>query len=246
MIEHTNDYLLDKKVKIFQPENGYRASSDAVLLSSLPHNLKPTDNILDVGSGTGGIALCLSHRFPQNSVTGLEIQPDLCELANFSAEQNGFAQTQFFNCDIKNKNLPVANCSFAHVISNPPYSEHDMPSPNHSKALAHNHSGLDLNSWINFCLKMLKPFGHLYLIHRAEALPQILTSLSGKAGKIQIIPVYSKPKQNAKRVMIIAQKDAKTPASVLPPLYIYDATDDYTSAARQILREGKSFFAIDI
>lgn len=246
MIEHTNDYLLDKKVKIFQPVNGYRASSDAVLLSSLPHNLKPTDNILDVGSGTGGIALCLSHRFPQNSVTGLEIQPDLCELANFSAEQNGFAQTQFFNCDIKNKNLPVANCSFAHVISNPPYSEHDMPSPNHSKALAHNHSGLDLNSWINFCLKMLKPFGHLYIIHRAEALPQILTSLSGKAGKIQIIPVYSKPKQNAKRVMIIAQKDAKTPASVLPPLYIYDATDDYTSAARQILREGKSFFAIDI
>ncbi len=246
MIEHTNDYLLDKKVKIFQPVNGYRASSDAVLLSSLPQNLKPTDNILDVGSGTGGIALCLSHRFPQNSVTGLEIQPDLCELANFSAEQNGFARTQFFNCDIKNKNLPVANCSFTHVISNPPYSEHDMPSPNHSKALAHNHSGLDLNSWINFCLKMLKPFGHLYLIHRAEALPQILTSLSGKAGKIQIIPVYSKPKQNAKRVMIIAQKDAKTPASVLPPLYIYDATDDYTSAARQILREGKSFFAIDI
>ena len=46
--------------------------------------------------------------------------------------------------------------------------------------------------------------------------------------------------------MIIAQKDAKTPASVLPPLYIYDTTDDYTSAARQILREGKSFFAIDI
>ena len=246
MIEHTDDYLLDKQVKIFQPVNGYRASSDAVLLSSLPHNLKADDNILDVGSGTGGISLCLSHRFPQNSVIGFEIQSELAELANFSAEQNGFADTKFYNCDIKSKNLPAKNCSFAHVISNPPYSEHDMPSPNRSKALAHNHSGLDLNSWINFCLKMLKPFGHLYLIHRAEALPQILTALNGKAGKIQIIPVYSKPKQNAKRVMIIAQKDAKTPAGILPPLYIYDADGEYTSAARQILREGKSFFAIDI
>jgi tRNA1(Val) A37 N6-methylase TrmN6 len=35
MIDYTNDYLLDKKVKIFQPVNGYRASTDAVLLSSL-------------------------------------------------------------------------------------------------------------------------------------------------------------------------------------------------------------------
>ena len=121
-----------------------------------------------------------------------------------------------------------------------------MPSPNRSKALAHNHSGLDLNSWINFCLKMLKPFGHLYLIHRAEALPQILTALHTKAGGLKVIPVYSKPGQNAKRIMLIAQKDSKSPANILPPLYIYDQNSEYTPEAHRILRQGKSFFAIDI
>lgn len=246
MIEHTNDYLLDKQVKIFQPVNGYRTSSDAVLLSSLPYNLKADDNILDVGSGTGGISLCLAHRFPETKVIGLEIQPELAELANYSAEQNNFSHTKFYNCDIKSKKLPVPNCSFAHVVSNPPYSEHDMPSPNSSKATAHNHNGLNLNAWIAFCLKMLKPYGHLYLIHRAEALPQILTSLNGKAGGAKIIPVYSKPEQSAKRVMIIAQKDSKSPASILPPLHIYNANGEYTLAAHRILRAGKSFFAIDI
>ena len=35
MIPYTNDYLLDKQVKIFQPIDGYRASTDAVFLSSL-------------------------------------------------------------------------------------------------------------------------------------------------------------------------------------------------------------------
>ena len=40
-LDHTNDYLLDKRVKIFQPINGYRASTDAVLVSSLVNKSAP-------------------------------------------------------------------------------------------------------------------------------------------------------------------------------------------------------------
>ena len=139
-MEYTNDYLLDKQVKILQPVSGYRTSTDAVLLSSLPDKLKAGDKILDVGSGTGGISLCLAHRFPDISITGLEIQEELSTLSNLSAAANGFDNLIYYNCDIKDKKLPVKPCSFTHVISNPPYSEHDMPSPNKSKALAHNHN----------------------------------------------------------------------------------------------------------
>ena len=71
MNNFTNDYLLDKKIKIFQPVNGYRASSDAVLLSSVVTEVRQNDCILDVGSGTGGISLCLAHRFEQNQIVGL-------------------------------------------------------------------------------------------------------------------------------------------------------------------------------
>ena len=56
--EHTSDYLLDKKVKIFQPVNGYRASTDAVLLAAFV-SVSKYGKILDVGSGTGMRALCL-------------------------------------------------------------------------------------------------------------------------------------------------------------------------------------------
>ena len=46
MEEYTNDYLLDKQIKIFQPVNGYRASSDAVLLSSAVQKVKSADKII--------------------------------------------------------------------------------------------------------------------------------------------------------------------------------------------------------
>ncbi len=241
MCEYTNDYLLDKKIKIFQPVNGYRTSSDAVFVSSLVNNVRPDDYILDVGSGVGGISLCLAHRFNQNKIVGLEIQELLVKLSNLSAKENGFDNLIYYNCDIKEKNLPVCSCSFNHVISNPPYSLNDMPSPNKSKALAHNHSGFNLTLWINFCLKMLKPFGYLYLINRAEAISEILTALSHKAGNINVIPLYSKEGQVAKRVMITAQKDSKTPTKILPPLYTHYDNGGYTEKAQEILRAGKEF-----
>ena len=106
-MEYCNNYLLNQQIKIFQPVDGYHTSSDAVLLSSLPNKIKPEDSILDVGSGTGGISLCLAKRFPQNKIIGLEIQPELAELSNLSAQANGFDNLSYYNCDIKTKNLPV-------------------------------------------------------------------------------------------------------------------------------------------
>ena len=94
MQPYTNDYLLDKKVKIFQPQDGYRASTDAVFLSSLLDEKKVKQNakILDVGSGTGAISLCLASRLKDKNVEilGIDIQNDLVELSNFSSQENGF------------------------------------------------------------------------------------------------------------------------------------------------------------
>lgn len=246
MDNFTNDYLLNKKVRILQPVDGYRASSDAVLLASLIENIKLSDTILDVGSGTGAVSLCLAYRFPQNHITGLEIQPQLADLAKQSADINNFANLVYYQADIRQKKLPVSPCFFNHVITNPPYSEHDRPSPNLSKALAHNHTDFTLNEWLKFCLKMLKPFGKIYLINRVEAIDEILNTFSKRAGGIKIIPVYSKPGQQAKRILISAQKDSKAPTVICPPFYMYNSDGTYTRAADEILRKGKSFFTIDI
>lgn len=246
MPPYTNDYLLDKKVKIFQPVDGYRASTDAVFLSSLFEvgKVKSEDTILDVGSGTGAISLCLAERLKDKNITitGVDIQPDLVELSNFSAAENGFSSfLHYEHFDIREK-TSLSSGSFSFVITNPPYSDHDMPSPNKSKQLAHNHQNFDLTGWLTFCLKMLKPKGYLLLINRAEAINEILMALHNKAGDIQILPMYSKEGQEAKRVAVIAKKGAKGITRILPPFYTHNEDGSYTEKAQSILRLGQGYF----
>lgn len=240
--EYTNDYLLDKQIKILQPINGYRASSDAVLLSSAIQKVKSGEKILDLGSGTGAISLCLAHRFPKNSITGLEIQPELVKLANISADINGFDNLHFINCNIQNTDTSWFG-QYDHVITNPPYSANDMPSPNQSKATAHNFCGFCLSDWLKFALKCLRAQGYIYIINRAEAIDEILSVLHNTTGNITIVPLTSKSGQNAKRVLVCARKGIHTPTRIFPPLIIHQKDGSYTAKAQKILREGQSLFA---
>jgi len=241
----TEDYLLNKKIKIFQPKNGYRAAIDAVFLASVIDKSNVIDHakILDVGSGTGAVSLCLAYRLKDKmpEITGLDIQPELVSLANKGAEINDFDFLHYQICDIRQK-TDLTPASFDFVVTNPPYSDHDMPSPNESKKLAHNHQNFDLTSWLSFCLKMLKPKGYIALINRTEALNEILAAMHNKAGNIQIIPLYSKQNQSAKRILIIAQKGSHGLTAILPPLYTHNEDSTYSEIANKILRNAEGYF----
>ncbi len=240
MEDKNKDYLLDKKVIIYHPKGFYKASSDAVWVASSVSKVKKGDNILDVGSGGGAISLCLASRFKDCgiNITGIELQKELAESAYQSAQANGFDFLHFENCNIFEAGLK--NCSYAHVITNPPYSSEDMPSPNDSKATAHNFKFEDLRKWLDFCIKMLKPQGMFYIINRAEALEDILSHISGKLGAIEVFPLYSKQGQKAKRVIIRAKKDSKTPLIIHAPIIVHDDDGSYSAKAEAILRKGES------
>jgi tRNA1(Val) A37 N6-methylase TrmN6 len=94
----------------------------------------------------------------------------------------------------------------------------------------------DLSLWIEYAFRHLKPHGTLTLIHRADALALILAELSAQpAGAVKILPIVSRAGESAKRVIVSAIKDRKSPLELLSPLVVHKADGGYEDICQAIL-----------
>ncbi|WP_432223908.1 peptide chain release factor N(5)-glutamine methyltransferase [Enterobacter wuhouensis] len=81
-------------------------------------------SILDLGTGTGAIALALASERPDCTVTAVDVMPDAVALAQRNVERLGLRnvtvlQSSWFTA--------LENCAFAMIVSNPPYINEDDP-----------------------------------------------------------------------------------------------------------------------
>jgi tRNA1(Val) A37 N6-methylase TrmN6 len=235
------DSFLGGRVLIEQPLHGYRAATDPVLLAAATC-ARRGETVLDAGCGVGTAALCLAARVPGIDVSGLELQPDLADLAMRNAHRNGIALTVHHG-DLANPPAALRSCTFDHVITNPPFFEKaSAASPTTSRDLARRETALDLQGWIRACLRRLRQGGWLTVIHRTERLPALLAALEGRAGSIVVRPLAARIGRPASRIVLRARKDRRGPFTLAPPLVLHDGLshgndeDDFTTDARAILR----------
>ncbi|GAB3439159.1 methyltransferase [Insolitispirillum peregrinum] len=230
--------LLGGRVQFLQPDHGYRAALDPVLLAAaVPAG--PWKVGLDVGAGTGAAMLCVLARCPDKHVIGLEVQDEHSHLARRSIALNRWQkQAHVVAGDIRWRPSLTAN-AFDQVFSNPPFHGPGTRPPHAGRATAHMED-VPLEDWLGFCLKMLKPRGTLTVIHRADRLDELLACLFGKAGAIEVIPLWPKRGVAARRVIVRARKGMKTPMSLLPGLVLHNRDGSFTDTTEAILRQGIS------
>ena len=238
----TADTLLGGKVIFYQPAEGYRAAIDPVLLAAAVP-ARAGEHILDLGAGAGAASLCLARRVPGCRVTGLEVDPAMVSIARTNAAENGFGERLSFvvgNVAAPPKELRPQ--SFDAVMANPPFRAEGSgtPSPDAGKQRANEEGEADLRLWIATALEVLKPRGTLVLIHRADRVDEITALLHGKAGELQILPLWPKAGKPAKRVILRARKGIKTGATMLAGLVLHEADGKYTAAAEAVLRDGQA------
>lgn len=237
MSEDVEIHVLDKRVRLLQPQGGFRTSLDSVMLAAACP-ARAGDHILDMGCGVGGAGFCVLTRVAGTKLTGVEIQGDHVDLARRNIQLNNMqGRADFTVSDIRDFFAPN---SVDHVICNPPYMEtgaHTV-SPSQRKAVAHGHQDdTVLDDWLEAGFRALKSGGSLTMIHRADKTDKIILGLKNRFGAVEIIPLWPRVGGNAKRVIVRAVKDRKTPAILHAGVVLHEADGSYTRAADAILRD---------
>lgn len=237
MIAATEDTVYQGRVKLIQPETGFRAGFDSLLLAAaLPEMAR--GEALELGCGCGGALLPAAYRLGDVTFTGVEQDAEMAALAQAGAGANGFdARVRIETAEASAWVKPQEN-RFDLVFANPPYFEPGRISqPGDGKASAYLES-LPLDDWIKAMLHAAKPRAPVILIHRAADLARILARLDRQAGEITVLPIASKAGEPARRVLVRGRKGLKRgPLTLLPPLvtHIPDGSAR-TPAAEAVVR----------
>jgi len=236
----TDDTLLGGRVRLAQPQQGYRVAIDPVFLAaSVPAG--PGDMVLDVGAGVGAAALCLAWREAGCQVRGIELQRDLVRLGQRNIDSNGFAgRVEIMIGDLMRPPPRLAPSSFHHVMANPPFLQREAATapPDRGRATAQVEGEATLADWVRFCLTMARPKGTITFIHRADRLEALLGELRARAGEIVVFPLWPGGSRSASRVLVRARKEVGAPTRLAAGLVLHEPDGRYTPAAEAILRDG--------
>jgi tRNA1(Val) A37 N6-methylase TrmN6 len=236
------DAFLDGRLHLHQPATGHRAGTDAVLLAAaVPADA--TGLAIDAGAGVGAAGLAAAMAAPSLRTALLEREPDLAALARANIAANQLHDRAFVaEADLLSPDscraAGLAPQSADLVLTNPPFLSADQvrPSPNSSKASAHVIGDGGLAAWVRACVALLRPGGTFLMIHRADALDEILRAASPQLGALILLPIHPAAGRPATRILVRGLKGRRTPLSLAPALVLHEAHGAFTAQAEALHR----------
>lgn len=227
------NYLLGyNDMYIYQDTDMFSFSLDSVLLPNFITINKGITNILDIGTGNAPIPLILSTK-TDASITAVEVQPEVFNLAKKSVEENNLESRINVICDdINNLYNDLESDSFDIITCNPPFFKVNKNSNlNNSdyKTIARHEVKLNLSQLLKISRKLLKNNGILGIVHRPDRLTDILVEMrSNNIEPKKIRLVYPRIGEEANILLIEGTKNGNVGLKILPPLYVHDKDGNYT------------------
>lgn len=147
-----NDYFRFKKFTVSQSKCAMKVGTDGTLLGAWADG---GGSILDIGTGTGLIALMMAQRFPDAQVTGIDIDPGAIEQARDNVAQSVFSD----RIRIVEADAVDYQGRYDCIVSNPPYFEHSLTCPDNQRTLARHTDSLSYDDLFRAVRRLLTDDG---------------------------------------------------------------------------------------
>jgi len=222
-----------KQFEVDQSGCAMKINTDGVLLGVLAGH-PAAKRILDIGTGTGVIALMLAQRYEQAHIDAVEIDHSAAEQAARNFQNSSFsARLDAHYTDISAYESATL---YDLIVSNPPYFVNDLKSVEPRKGLArHAHEDF-FDSFIRKVASLLQPEGLFWVILPVKQAEQLITNaVLVRLFPARIIHVFSDETKAEFRQIVCFSRH--TQPATHENFFIYASAGVYTDAYVSLLRD---------
>ena len=231
------DDLQIKGYEIIQHPGKFCFGMDSSLLSSFVR-VKPQDQVLDLGTGTGILPILLEAKTKGKHFTGLEIQEESVDMARRSVLHNHLEEKiEIITGDIKEASAIFGHVSFDVVVTNPPYmiGQHGLKNETDAMTIARHETLCTLDDILRESAKLLPFKGRFYMVHRPFRLAEILSKMvTYKIEPKRMRLVYPYVDKEPNMVLIEGVRGGNSRMTVEKPLIVYEKDGSYTQEVLEL------------
>ncbi len=226
-----SDIFTFKQFRVNQADCAMRINTDGILLAALVTCQNP-QQILDIGTGTGVLALMMAQKYSQAHVQAVEIE----ESAAARAVQN-FADSPFANrlqgccADVLTWDT---NFVFDLIISNPPFFVNSLKSTSRAKEIARHAPNNFFSLLIKKVAELLAPDGEFwFVLPIVQANELISLAATYQLFPVKQIAIHSNINKTAYRYVIALSRENRE--LVKENFYIYDTLNECNTMQYNLL-----------
>uniref|UniRef100_UPI00404B0627 tRNA1(Val) (adenine(37)-N6)-methyltransferase n=1 Tax=Daejeonella sp. TaxID=2805397 RepID=UPI00404B0627 len=218
-----------------------KVNTDGVLLAAILDGYAPA-KILDIGTGTGLIALMLAQRFPSALIDAVEIDENTARTAKNNFSESPFLnRIRLFHSSIE-RYLLNYDGQYDLIVSNPPFFINSLRSEDPVKGMARHTDYSFFENLLNESANKLSKNGLLYIILPIET-SIMIEKLMASVPELKIIGeilihsfAASKPHRKVLKIGF------KISEPMVKNFVIYEKAGIYTSEYRMLLKDFLTIF----
>ena len=232
-----NDFFRFKQFTVRQGGAAMKVGVDSVLLGAWANAAHASPLALDVGAGTGLLALMLAQRYPDAAIDTVEIDAEACRQAIENVEHTPWRSRIRVICDDFINYAKDCCRRYDLIVSNPPYFTASLKPLDMKRNIARHNDSLPHRSLLSESAHLLAPAGILAIVlPPAEA-----TTLIDEAATYHLFvkrtlcvhPVSSKP---VRRILVELSK-TRYPENLQTLCIEKTDLSDYTDEYKQLTKD---------
>lgn len=224
-----------KQFSVEQQRCAMKVGTDGVLLGAWCDLRESDRRILDIGTGTGVIALMAAQRCPSARITAVDIDSDCAAQARDNIAASPWSDRVEAVCGDIRSFEPAEQ--FDHIVTNPPYFTSSLLPPDRARSVARHCTELSFADIVAAADRLLAAGGRLSLILPFDAAGEFAVLCRGTFCVRRRCDVRTTPHSSVKRSMLELVRAAKRVEPVFGELVIQSAHETFTDDYKRLTRD---------